>query len=344
MELLKKVFTEDHIKKLFALFLLMILFYSVKTMITLLLLTFVFSFLFYNSISFVYRCIHRIFPVKRKIITILIYMLMLVGICFLFYNCIPIVIKQLFFIRRQLIEFDINNYDNILNNRIIWFIKQANINAYISQSGGVILKWVIKIEQLSVNILFSFVLSLLFILEQEQILAFSRKIERSKISFFYNYYKYLAKKFLSSFGKVMEVQAILSLINSVMASIGLLFLGFDNVLGLAALLFILGLIPVAGLIIALIPFIIIAFSMGGIREVIDVLLIFGVLHLLENYIIKPKLMSISVHLPIFFVFLILIFSQHYMGIWGLIIGIPLFIFLLDILGANETDEHEVYKK
>lgn len=134
----------------------------------------------------------------------------------------------------------------------------------------------------------------------------------------------------------MEIQAILSIINSVLASIGLFFLGFDNVLGLGAMLFILGLIPVAGLIIALIPLIIIAFILGGIPKVVDVLILLGVLHLLENYIIKPKLMSISVHLPIFFVFLILIFSEHYMGIWGLIIGIPLFVFLLDILQVSES--------
>ncbi|MFL0195302.1 AI-2E family transporter [Clostridium sp. WILCCON 0269] len=336
MDLFKKVFTEDLIKKLFAIFLLIILFYFINTMLTLVLLTFVFSFLFYKSISFIYRSIHKIFPIKKKAMTILIYILMLFGICFLLYNCIPAVIKQLFFIRRQLIEFNVNSYKNILGSRVMWLIKQSNINTYLSKSGGLILKWVLKMEQLSVNILFSFVLSLVFILEQEQIVTFARKIEKSKIAYFYNYYKYLGKKFLNSFGKIMEVQAILSLINSVLASIGLLFLGFDDVLGLGVMLFILGLIPIAGLIIALVPFIIIAFSLGGIPKVIDVLVIFGVLHLLENYIIKPKLMSISVHLPIFFVFLILIFSQHYMGIWGLIIGIPLFVFLLDILQISES--------
>ncbi|MFL0196809.1 AI-2E family transporter [Clostridium sp. WILCCON 0269] len=331
MDLFKKVFTEEFIKKLFAIFLLTILFYSIKTMITLVLLTFVFSFLFYKAINFIYRFIHKIFPIKKKVMTIIIYILILLGICYLLYNCIPAVIKQLFFIRRQLIDFNVNNYKNILDNKVIWFIKQANINTYISESGGLILRWALKMEQLSVNILFSFVLSLLFILEQDKILTFTKRIEKSKIAYFYNYYKYLGKKFLSSFGKIMEVQAILSLINSVLASIGLLFLGFDNVLGLGAMLFILGLIPVAGLIIAIIPFIIIAFSLGGIPKVIDVLVILGVLHLMESYIIRPKLMSMSVHLPIFFIFLVLIFSQHYMGVWGLIIGIPLFVFLLDIL-------------
>lgn len=254
----------------------------------------------------------------------------------MFYDCIPIVIKQLFFIKRQLMEFNINDYNTIVNNKIILFIKETNISSYLNKSGGSILRLALKIEHLSVDILFSLILSLLLILEQDQILLFGRKMEKSKISYFYNYYKYLGKKFLSSFGKIMEIQAILSLINSVLASIGLFFLGFDNVLGLGSMLFILGLIPVAGLIIALIPLIIIAFIIGGIPKIVDVLILLGILHLLENYIIKPKLMSISVHLPIFFVFLILIFSEHYIGIWGLIIGIPLFVFLLDILQVVES--------
>ena len=96
-------------------------------------------------------------------------------------------------------------------------------------------------------------------------------------------------------------------------------------------MFTLGLIPTAGLLIALIPLVIIAFTIGGITKVIYVLVILAVLHILESYILKPKLMSMSVHLPIFFIFVILIFSEHYMGAWGLIIGIPLFVFLLDIM-------------
>lgn len=35
--------------------------------------------------------------------------------------------------------------------------------------------------------------------------------------------------------------------------------------------------------------------------------------------------------------MILIFSEHFLGIWGLIIGIPIFIFLLDVLDVNNDE-------
>jgi len=195
MDLFKKVFTENLIKKLSAIFLLAILFYSIKNMITLVLLTFIFSFLFYKVTNFIYKFIHKIFPIKKKVITILIYILMFLVICFLFYDYIPIVIKQLFFIKRQLLEFNVNNYHNILDNKIILFIKETNISSYLNKSGGSILRLALKVEHLSVDILLSLVLSLLLILEQDQILIFGRKMEKSKIAYFYNYYKYLGKNF-----------------------------------------------------------------------------------------------------------------------------------------------------
>jgi len=335
MDLFRKIFTEDFIKKLFSMFLLVILFYSIRSMITLVLLTFVFSFLFYKGVNFTYKGINKILPIKRKAIIILIYVLIFLGIGYLFYNYVPAVINQLHFIRKQVIHFNVNDYKDILDSRILALIQQTDLNSYLNQSGTILVRWLIKIQQFSLDIFFAFVLSLLFMIEQDQLVNFVRKIETSKISFIYKYYKHLGKKFLNSFGKIMEVQAILSIINSVFASIAFAFIGFDNVLGLGFMLFMLGLIPIAGLLIALVPLLIIAFNIGGVTKVIYVLAILGILHLLEGYILKPKLMSMSVNLPVFFVFVVLIFSEHYMGVWGLIIGIPLFVFLLDILHIEE---------
>ena len=48
-------------------------------------------------------------------------------------------------------------------------------------------------------------------------------------------------------------------------------------------------------------------------------------------------MSAKTNLPVFYTFMILIFSEHFLGIWGLIIGIPIFIFLLDVLDVNNDE-------
>jgi len=93
----------------------------------------------------------------------------------------------------------------------------------------------------------------------------------------------------------------------------------------------LGLIPVAGVIISLVPLSIVAFNNGGLVQVVYVLIMIALLHAFEAYILNPKLMSSKTKLPIFYTLSILIVSEHIAGVLGLIVGIPIFMFILDII-------------
>ena len=42
-------------------------------------------------------------------------------------------------------------------------------------------------------------------------------------------------------------------------------------------------------------------------------------------------MSSRTKLPIFYTFVILLVSEKFLGVWGLIVGIPIFNFFLEIL-------------
>lgn len=105
----------------------------------------------------------------------------------------------------------------------------------------------------------------------------------------------------------------------------------------------LGLIPVAGVIISLVPLSIVAFNGGGLVQVVYVLIMIVFLHAFEAYILNPKLMSSKTKLPIFFTLSILIVSEHLAGVLGLIIGIPVFMFILDLFEVpyvNITPKNE----
>ena len=119
--------------------------------------------------------------------------------------------------------------------------------------------------------------------------------------------------------------------NSVLSFFGLWIIGFNQLLGLSIMIFLLGLIPVVGTFISMIPLTIIAFKIGGLVKILHVLILIVVIHAAENYVLNPKLYSLKMKLPIFFTFLILIVSEHLMGVWGLLLGIPLFIFVLDVI-------------
>jgi predicted PurR-regulated permease PerM len=48
-------------------------------------------------------------------------------------------------------------------------------------------------------------------------------------------------------------------------------------------------------------------------------------------------MAAKTELPVFIIFIILLVSEHFMGVWGLLLGIPLFMFLLDLLNIKASD-------
>jgi predicted PurR-regulated permease PerM len=107
------------------------------------------------------------------------------------------------------------------------------------------------------------------------------------------------------------------------------------------MVFLLGLIPVAGVIISLVPLCLIGFNVGGFKMVVGVIIMIIIIHAIEAYILNPKLMSIRTSLPVCFVFIILLVSEHYLGVWGLLIGVPLFIFLMKSFEVNyqEASKH-----
>lgn len=167
-------------------------------------------------------------------------------------------------------------------------------------------------------------------LEEKPIKELGSKLSNSKLDFLYKYYGELGKKFINSFGKVIQVQLVIALINSILSVLGLMILGFPEPIALGFMILILSLIPVLGVVISLVPLCLIAFKIGGINKIAAVLILIAILHALESYVINPKLMSEKSHLPIFVTFLALVIGEHLFGVWGLLLTIPLIMFFMEL--------------
>lgn len=125
------------------------------------------------------------------------------------------------------------------------------------------------------------------------------KISAQQAVCFYYELAYFSGKFARTFGKVLEAQFIIALVNCILTLIALAILHFPWLFGLSIMVFFLGLIPVAGVVISLIPLSIIAYTTGGAAYVIYIVLVIFVIHAIETYFLNPKLMSAKTELPIF---------------------------------------------
>lgn len=313
--------------------LIILILYSVKSMMNIILLTFIFAFLLDRIIEFTVKRVHF----NRKLLVILLYTvivgLLTVGVV----KYLPIITMEISQIIIRITNFYSEPHDNVLLSYLESVISSNQIAAYLENGFSFLLKYFSDISKTSVQVLLALVLSLFFLLEKPRLIEFTNKFKDSKIAPFYFEIEFFGKKFTRTFGKVIEAQFIIAIVNTILSVIVLLILGFPQIIGLAIMIFFLGLIPVAGVIISLVPLTIIAFTIGGVLKVVYVIIAVMIIHGIEAYILNPKLMSSKTDLPVFYTFIVLIFSQNFFGVWGLIIGIPVFVFLLDVLDVTNKE-------
>lgn len=330
MEAMTSFFQKKGVKRFIIFALIVLILFSVRSMMNLILLTFIFSFLMNGLVEFT---IARV-KLNRTILVLLLYTIIVGMLTVGIVKYLPIISMEISQLIRQITNFSIQPHDNMVINFIESIISSEQITTYIENGFSFLLKSFSDISKTSVQVLIALILSLFFLLEKPRLIEFTNKFKNSKIAPFYNEIEFFGKKFSQTFGKVIEAQFIIALINTFLTVIVLMILGFPQIIGLAIMIFFLGLIPVAGVIISLVPLTIIAFTIGGFLKVVYLFIAIMVIHAIEAYILNPKLMSSKTDLPVFYTFIVLIFSQNFFGVWGLIIGIPVFVFLLDVLDVT----------
>lgn len=311
-----------------------------RSMINLILLTFIFAFLMNRLVEFTAKLI----PLNRRLLVLLLYTLIVGVLTFGLVKYLPIITLEISQLIKRITAFYSEPHDNFLVNYVETILSSDRIAAFLENGFSFLLKSFSDISKISIHILIALILSLFFLLEKPRLQEFTSKFKNSKIAPFYNEIEFFGKKFSQTFGKVIEAQFIIAIVNCILTVIALIIMGFPQIFGLAIMVFFLGLIPVAGAFISLIPLCLIAYTIGGFIKVVYVLIAIAIIHAGEAYILNPKLMSSKTDLPVFYTFIVLIFSQNFFGVWGLIIGIPVFVFLLDVLEVTNKDTVKIPSK
>ncbi|MDQ1144438.1 putative PurR-regulated permease PerM [Bacillus sp. SORGH_AS 510] len=330
--MINKLLSSSGFKRISIFVLIALVLYAMQSMINLILLTFIFAFLMDRLVQFIEKKI----PLNRKLIVVTSYACIVGLLSYGLVMYLPMIAGEITALIKQLTAFYTSKHDNIFLNYVVKRLEEIKISSYLEQGFTFVLKYFTDISKITLQVLLALLLSLFFLLEKPRLIEFTKKFKTSKIAPFYAEIEFFAQKFVRTFGKVIEAQLIIAVVNCILTTISLWLLDFPQLGGLSIMIFVLGLIPVAGVIISLIPLVIIAYSIGGLMKVLYVGIAIMIIHGVEAYILNPNLMSSKTNLPVFYTFIVLIFSEHFFGIWGLIIGIPVFVFLLDVLEVTET--------
>lgn len=332
MNLWKKFLNNTRLRRFVVLLLVIITLFIFKDMLSIILLTFIFSFLIIRLINWIQKRI----KIPSPMIVVGVYLLLIVLIIAAATIYVPKLIIQSENMVKSLVHF----YNNLplnegtISTYIAHYIKQSNILHQLQGGMTVIFNYLSKAGSMGFTFVMSLLLSFFFTIEKETTFKFSRSFLKGPYSWFFSDIYYFANIFTNTFGVVLEAQFLIAIVNTILTCIGLAIIGVPQIASLGVMIFILSLIPVAGVIISAIPMSFVAYTDGGLRDVVYVLIMLLLIHAIEAYILNPKFMSSRTELPIFYTFVVLFVSERLFGTWGLIVGIPIFTFFLDVLGVK----------
>lgn len=325
-----KKFTDNIVlRRTTVLMALILLLWLVRSVMSTILLTFIFSFLVIKAIQFV----RRHFSVKPIIVVAPIYILIFGLIGYGIIHFVPEIAKQSISLVKSVTSF-YNSKSVASNTDINWLmtnLKQMHVSTQIESGVSALFTYVGSITTMGITFVLSLILSFFYTSEFDDLNAFGRNFLTSPLGWLFSDIKFFAEKFINTFGVVIEAQIFIGLVNTAITSVTLLFMKIPNVPGLAIMVFLLSLIPVAGALISVVPLSMVAYTVGGWQSVIAIIIMIICIHALEAYVLNPRFMSSKTHLPAFFTFIVLLASEKLFGTWGLIVGLPIFTFFLDIL-------------
>jgi predicted PurR-regulated permease PerM len=182
------------------------------------------------------------------------------------------------------------------------------------------------------------ILSYVFLIDRRKIGNYLETMKGGNFSFLYEEYRIIFGKITKGFGLIFKAQAIIALVNALLTIIGLLVISFFHggesfpyIITLGVIVFIFGFVPILGTFLSAIPILIIGYNYGGMGVLMAITSMMVFIHAVEAYYLNPKIVSAYMELPVFLTFLILLISEHIFGFVGLLIGVPLFYILIDVL-------------
>jgi predicted PurR-regulated permease PerM len=175
-------------------------------------------------------------------------------------------------------------------------------------------------------ILFSFLIVLDFDKIRKELLGWST----SPVGRFFQEAAASVIDFSEVVGTAFQCQLIVALLNATITCVGLAILGIQPLLLLTSIVFLFGLIPVLGVWISSVPIVLIAFNDYDYKRALLVIGLITGVHLLEAYVFNPRIYAARFHLNPVIVLIILVVGHELFGVWGMLLGIPVTHYVLNI--------------
>eukprot|EP00889_Picochlorum_renovo_P002369 jgi/Picre1/29399/NNA_004787.t1 len=225
---------------------------------------------------------------------------------------------------------------------------QKVLKQYTNAAASYISDMLSFISRFVVQLGVSFVLSFMMVWDLPRIAQGVESLKSSRIAPVYNTIAPSVKVFATLFGKALQAQSRIALVNTVLTALGMWALCIPGIGLLSVCVFICGFIPIAGVIISTVPIGFVALTEYGFMKLALVILMIVGVHFVEAYGLNPAIYSAHLKLHPLLVLTVLVVAEHSLGIWGLLLAVPLTVFTLDYCiyypsySAEDVAQKELY--
>ena len=134
-------------------------------------------------------------------------------------------------------------------------------------------------------------------------------------------------QFAGVLGQVFQAQIVIAIANTALTVVGLLVLGVPSITFLALVVFLCSFVPVLGVFVSSVPIGLLALRDGGVDNLLAVIVWIIIIHIIEAYVLNPRIMAMKMKLNPVLVLVILFIAHHYFGLWGVLLGVPVAFYL-----------------
>jgi predicted PurR-regulated permease PerM len=178
----------------------------------------------------------------------------------------------------------------------------------------------------------AFLLALLFsfliVFDLPSLTEHVRSLERTRLKFIYVEVAEGIYNFSQVLGQALEAQFFIAVVNSFLTAIGIIIIGLgSHVAFLSMIVFLCSFIPVVGVFISSLPICLIALQLMGLKTMLFAIIMIIVIHLIEGYILNPRIYGSRMRINPVIVLFILTIAGKLFHIWGLVLGVPVFSYI-----------------
>lgn len=208
-------------------------------------------------------------------------------------------------------------------------------DAYIAKVGNAIKALWTGVLYLFMSIIFSYLLVLSLPTFREGAGA----LERSRLAEAYREVAPSIVQFARLMGRAFEAQTVIAFMNTLITAVGMYVLSIPGIGLLSVGVFVCSFIPVLGVWISTAPVAVVALVMpgGGAGKFLGVLVMVTVAHIVEAYILNPKIYGHHMKMNPLAVLMILVIAEHLVGVWGLVVAVPLMTYVWKHLILGEPE-------